>query len=132
MKPQQSRFIPDWADIIEGIEIEDSKDYGVSVDVAFLTLLDVIKAFEQDWNISLDDYKPDLYVDDGHVDEVTWAIAHAIENTGTWRDIAEMLSTADENRSVFILSEDGHLYAVNHEDFYDLRNKIVARLREYK
>ena len=132
MKRPQTKLMPDWADTIESLDIESERAYGVAVDVAFLKLLDTIKEFEKDWGIKLDDYLANLYVDDGHVDEVTGMVIKALKNTATWRDIAEMLFTADENRSVFILSDNGHLYAVSDEDFYDLRNKIVDHLREYK
>ena len=131
MKRPQTKLMPDWADIFESLDIESGMNSGVAVDVAFLKLLDAIKEVEKDWGIKLD-YLPDLYVDDGHIDEVTGVITHALKNTATWRDIAAMLSTADENRSVFILSDNGHLYAVSDEDFYSLRNQIVDHLREYK
>lgn len=138
-----------WIKKFKNVDIQKSKNWGASVDKAFSDLFDVMSDCINETDVCcFSDCLPyDIYFGgDANVDvtedafgivggesddEVTEMIADAIGNTATWRDIAIMLDTADWDRKVFILSEDGRLYAVTDHDFYETKDAVIDYIKNY-
>lgn len=130
-RKEKNRWIKKFKNVVV---IPEKKDYGGEIDRAFGKLYDLIEDCRMKaWpylKYRISNNIPDIYFGSGDEDEVTDAILQALDTAGTWRDIAAMLESADVNRDVFVLSDDGHLYPVDYDDFITVKEAVIKAFED--